>query len=464
MTLNEFKEKLKIRFEENTIFHSNEDFLSPLRKKSFNTFYALGFPTTKLEDWRFSNLENFIHEDYNYYLENNEGNPDIEHFFRCEIMDLDTYSAVLLNGWFVYKNAPITKFANGVIIGSLKKAFEEYPEIIKKHYGKYCDIENNALQALNTAFASDGVFIYVPDNITLDKPIQIINIINKKENLFIQPRNLVIIGENSSLSFVMCDDALSHFPAFSNALTEIIVEPHASVDHYKMQNNNNHSAMINHIAFHQKDKSRVSSNIMSLNGGFIRNNTTIAVNGEYCETNLNGLYLVDGKQHVDNYTYIDHIKPNSISRELFKGIIDNQAKAVFSGKITVQKNAQKTEAYQTNKNILLTDEATINTKPYLQIFADDVKCSHGATVGQLDTEAMFYLQARGINENSARMLLMNAFAEEVATKISIEPLRERICFLIEKRLKGELSICDQCVLHCKKNEPLVFNIDMDKLK
>jgi Fe-S cluster assembly protein SufD len=189
----------------------------------------------------------------------------------------------------------------------------------------------------------------------------------------------------------------------------------------------------------------------------------VAINGEHCESILNGLYFVDGKQHIDNHTFIDHMKPNSTSSELFKGIIDNQGKAVFNGSIIVRKNSQKTTAFQTNRNILLTDEATVNTKPNLQIYADDVKCSHGATVGQLDAEAMFYLRSRGICEESARMLLMNAFAEEVASRITIEPLRERVCHLIDKRLKGELSICDQCVLHCKKNEPLVFNIDMGKV-
>ena len=464
MTTNEFKEKLKILYEENSASLSGNGFLLPMRKKAFNNFYSSGFPTTKNEEWRFTNLENVFSNDYNCYFENTEGNVDVENFFRCDIMDLDTYTAVLVNGWFVYKTSPITKFENGIIIGSLQKALEEYPQLIKKHFGKYSDTENNVFEALNTAFASDGVFIYVPDNVAPDKPIQIINIINKKENLFIQPRNLVIVGKNSNLSLVMCDDALSHFPSLNNTVTEIFIDKNASVDHYKMQNNDNHSAMINNINFHQLDGSKVSSNIITLNGGFIRNNVNIAINGEHCETNLNGLYLVDGKQHIDNHTFINHLKPNSTSKELFKGIIDNQAKAVFNGKIIVQKDAQKTSAFQTNRNILLTDDATINTKPNLEIYADDVKCSHGATVGQLDADAMFYMRARGISEDSARMLLMNAFAEEVAAKISIEAIRERVCHLIDKRLKGELSICDQCVLHCKKNEPLVFNIDMDKLK
>ena len=192
----------------------------------------------------------------------------------------------------------------------------------QKHFAKYCDTQKNPFEALNTAFSSDGVFIYVPENVTPDKPIQIINIINKKENIFIQPRNLVIVGKSSHLSLVMCDDALSHFPSLNNSVTEIIVDENATVDHYKMQNNDNHSAMINNISFHQLDNSKVSSNIVTLNGGFIRNNVTVAINGEHCETILNGLYLVDGEQLIDNHTFIDHIKPNSTSSELFKGIIE----------------------------------------------------------------------------------------------------------------------------------------------
>ena len=463
MTPNEFKEKLKTLYEANSASLAGIGLSADVRKKAFDAFYSAGFPTTKNEEWRFTNLNNVFSNDYNYYFENNEGNVDVESFFRCDIMDLDTYTAVLLNGWFVYKTSPITKLENGIIIGSLQKAFEEYPQLIEKHFGKYCITDQNPFASLNTAFSSDGFFIYVPENVIPDKPIQIINIINKKENIFIQPRNLVIMGKNSHLSLVMCDDALSHSPSLNNSVTEIFVDENAVVDHYKMQNNDNRSAMINNISFHQLDNSKVSSNLVTLNGGFIRNNLSVAINGEHCETALNGLYLVDGEQLVDNHTFIDHIKPNSSSSELFKGIIDNNGKAVFNGSIIVRKDSQKTTAFQTNRNILLTDDATINTKPNLQIFADDVKCSHGATVGQLDAESMFYLRARGISEDNARMLLMNAFAEEVAAKISIEAIRERVCHLIDKRLKGELSICDQCVLHCKKNEPLVFNIDMGKV-
>ena len=459
---NNLKDKILGIYRNNKRAFEQIDFQSGLRDKAINQFDKLGFPHTKLEEWRFTSLSAVLKNDYSICLENTGGNVDVEKFFHCNVADLDTYTAILLNGWFVYKNAPVTKFPDGTIIGSLLHAMKEFPELVKKHYGKYSDIDNNAFDALNTAFAQDGIFIFVPDNVGVDKPIQIIDILNRQENVLVQLRNLVIVGKNSKLTLVHCDDIFSHNPTLTNSLTEIFVDENAVVDHYKMQNNNNHSALIATTYFHQENNSRVTTNTITLNGGLIRNNLNVAVNGEGCETNLYGIYLADRNQLVDNHTFVDHIKPNSTSKELFKGVIDEQAKAVFSGRILVRKEAQKTNAFQANKNLLLTDEATVNTKPNLQIYADDVKCSHGATVGQLDQDAMFYMRSRGIGEDNAKMLLMYAFADEVVTKISIDALREKICRLVNKRLKGELSICDQCVLHCGSDEQVVFNIDLSK--
>ncbi len=456
------KEKILETFRNNRDFLEKTIFQKNIRDKAIDQFDKLGFPHTKLEEWRFTSLSAVLKNDYSICLENTGGNVDVEKFFHCNVVDLDTYTAILLNGWFVYKNAPVTKFPDGTIIGSLLHAMKEFPELVKKHYGKYSDIDNNAFDALNTAFAQDGIFIFVPDNVEVDKPIQIIDILNRQENVLVQLRNLVIVGKNSKLTLVHCDDIFSHNPTLTNSLTEIFVDENAVVDHYKMQNNNNHSALIATTYFHQENNSRVTTNTITLNGGLIRNNLNVAVNGEGCESNLYGIYLADRNQLVDNHTFVDHIKPNSTSKELFKGVIDEQAKAVFSGRILVRKEAQKTNAFQANKNLLLTDEATVNTKPNLQIYADDVKCSHGATVGQLDQDAMFYMRSRGIGEDNAKMLLMYAFADEVVTKISIDALREKICRLVNKRLKGELSICDQCVLHCGSDEQVVFNIDLSK--
>lgn len=463
MTATVFQNELVKTFGEQKELLKENEFTRNSRESAFENFLKQGFPDTQLEEWRFTDLAGILDKPYKLKLVQPQERVDIKKFFRCDVRDLDTYTAVVLNGWFIYEQAPITKLPNGTIIGSLATARKEFPELIRAHFEKYNKPAENSFDALNTAFSMDGVFVYIPEGIEECKPIQIINIINLQENMLVQPRNLVIAGKNSRLKLLHCDDIFSHVPTLANSITEFFVDEAARVEYYKMQNNNDHSTLISGTYFNMLDNSHLMTHTISLNGGIIRNNQHVAINGENCECNLYGIYLADKDQLVDNHTYVEHIKPNSTSRELFKGVIDERAHAVFSGRIEVKKEAQKTNAFQTNKNILLTDEATINTKPNLQIYADDVKCSHGATVGQLDQEALFYMRSRGISEESAKMLLMYAFADEVVTKISIDALREKICQLVNKRLKGELSICDQCVLHCSGNEPLVFNIDMSKI-
>ncbi len=253
-------------------------------------------------------------------------------------------------------------------------------------------------------------------------------------------------------------------PGLSNTVTEVFIDEGAKLNHNKLQNINNDTTIINSTYFHQEANSELLYDVISLNGGLIRNNTYAKLNGEGCDANIYGLYLMDKTQHIDNYTYIDHVKPNCTSKKFFKGILDEKSSGVFNGHVLVRKDAQKTSAIQKNQNILLTDTAKIDTKPFLEIYADDVKCSHGATVGQLDTEALFYLRSRGIELRNAELLLMYAFAAEVINYISIKALSTRIDDMVKKRLRGELSVCEQCVLHCSSQEtPVHFDIDMSKL-
>jgi Fe-S cluster assembly protein SufD len=291
-----------------------------------------------------------------------------------------------------------------------------------------------------------------------------VNILDKEENLFIQNRNLVILGKNSKLTLVHCDDSHNHQSSLSNTVSEIYVDEGAHLNHYKLQNLNNETSLINSTFFHQEKDSTVSTYAISLNGGLIRNDIRVKLNGRGSHADVFGIYLMDKTQHVDNQVFIDHAQPDCTSNELFKGILDDHASAVFNGHILVRKDSQRTNAFQTNRNILLTDKATINTKPFLEIYADDVKCSHGATVGQIDENALFYIKSRGISSYNARLLIMYAFAAEVINKITLEPLRDRIDDLVKKRLRGELAVCDQCVLHCKNQEhKYEFEIDMSKL-
>jgi Fe-S cluster assembly protein SufD len=437
--------------------------ITNLRLQAIDLVQKNGFPGDETENWRYTSLDPLLRTPYQIDFSNQNRPFDIEKIFSCDVYELDTYSITLLNGWYVYKNAPLTSLSNGTIIGSLSKAMEAYPELVEKYLGKLADMNQPGLAALNTAFWQDGMFIYVPEGVEVEKPIQLINIVNSPDPLILHPRHLVIQEKNSKLTLVHCDHSLTHNISFTNSLAETYIAEGAELEFYKIQNKGHNAGVVNSIYFNQKYKSKLTSHALVLNGGFTKNIIHVTLAEKQATAQLNGLYLVDSNQHIDNQIFVDHAAPDCLSEQLYKGILDDESTAVFSGKIMVRRDAQKTLAYQNNKNILLTDEAKANTQPQLEIYADDVKCSHGATVGQLDPEALFYLRTRGLCERSARMLLLYAFAGEVIRRITIEPLRERIDHLVEKRLKGELSICDQCVLHCNSKEPTVFNIDVSKL-
>lgn len=437
--------------------------VSQLRDKAIGIFANKGFPDKNDENWRHTDLDSIFSYDFDFNFENKSRSVDIDKIFSCEVIDLGTYCVTTLNGWYVYNNAPITQLPDGTIIGGLSKAMEVYPDIIDKYIGQIADMEKPGLVALNTAFMQDGLFIYVPDDVEVKKPIQIINVVNSQNNLFLQPRHLIVMGKNSKLTLLHCDDSLMHGLSFTNTVSEIFMGEGSDFEHYKVQNMGENSNLLTNLFFKQNAGSKLRTNAITLNGGFTKNNVSVSINGTDNETNLYGLYLVDGKQKVDNQVYVDHVDHENFSNQLYKGILDDQAKAVFSGKVLVRKDSQKTEAHQSNKNILLTDDAKIYTQPHLEIYADDVKCSHGATVGQLDPDAMFYLHSRGLCEKTARQLLMYAFASEVVNEVSIPALRESLDMMVQKRLRGELSICDQCLLHCNNKESAIFNIDLDKI-
>jgi Fe-S cluster assembly protein SufD len=460
---------LKTRMEEiyleqaASLFRGDTPYVAALRQQAFAEFRRLGFPHAGLERWRGTDLSRSLAVEYEFVMTAPGEDVDIEKIFRCEVPHFETFLVAQLNGWYVYRNSPLTILPNGVIVGSLASAFEQYPELISRHYGKYAS-NTQGLTALNTAFAQDGIFIYVPDNTTVPDVIQMVNVVDSDRNLMLHARNLVIIGKNSHLKLVQCDDSINHRTTFINGVSEIFLDRNSSLDHYKLQNKDENSTLINSIYFYQEQGSELSSNAISLNGGIIRNSTEVKLMGENAAANIYGVYLMDRNQHIDNQVLIDHAVPRCQSNELFKGILDDHASGVFNGHVLVRKDAQQTNAYQTNKNILLTDKASIDSKPFLEIYADDVKCSHGATVGQLDNDAMFYIRSRGISESNARILLMYAFAAEVVNKITIPELRQRIDDMVKKRLRGELSYCDQCVLHCSTQEKkLNFEIDLTRV-
>jgi len=457
------KNKLIDIFENNIDILLNNDnkIIKEIREKAIDEFIKQGFPDSKQEVWRTTNLSKVISQDYDFFVDYPHNTIDIDKLFTCDVPDIDTYLVTLYNGWFTYKNKQISILNDGTVIGSFEQAMKLYPNMFEKHFGQYAAISDNGLIAINTAFSQDGVFIYVPDGVKVKIPIQIVSIVDCNDNIFIQPRNLIILGKDSKLTLIHCDHSLHHKNSFINSVSEIYIDKNAELEYYKVQNKDIQSNLITSLYFRQEENSKLSSNTITLNGGLVRNNIKVEVKGSNCESDLKGLYLADAHQHIDSNVFVDHISPDSVSTQMYRGIIDDNATGIYNGHIRVCRGAQKTKAYQNNKNILLSEKAVALSNPHLEIYADDVQCSHGATVGQLDSEAMFYMRSRGISEEKARIMLMYAFAVEITGKISIPALRERIDLLIEKRLSGELSICDQCVLYCKDRNPLVFDIDIN---
>jgi len=457
-------EETLLKYSEGHASTSSSERIPLLKKKALEYFKETGLPHKKMEKWRDTDLSAWYQKSFSPDTNFEEFTKQVNDIFECTVQGFDSNVVSILNGhYYSPEELKLQKFDNGVIIGSLAKAKNQYPQYFEKYFGKIADAETNGITAINTAIAKDGVFIYIPDNVIVEKPLQLIKLVNKR-GLMLNTRNLIILGKNSKFTFLHCDDSINHDDSFINTLTEVQIGENASFDLYKLQNINDETALLNNTFFNIGRNSRLNVNVLTFNGGLIRNELHVNLNGEGAEANLNGLYLMDKKQHIDNQVYVNHNAPHCNSSELFKGILDNEARGVFNGYIYVARDAQKTNAFQRNNNILMTSTAKINTMPFLEIYADDVQCSHGATVGQIDNEALFYLMQRGIPFDDARMLLMFAFVAEITDNIKIETLKINIDDMVKKRLRGELSICDRCVLHCSiPDKPIEFDIDLSKI-
>lgn len=418
-----------------------------IHEKGLADFKRLGIPGKKSELYKYTFLEPLFQKKYKVQLEADNYQFDVNQIFTCDVPQINTDVVLLVNGFYYQKNTIHGALPNNIWIGSISKALTERPEILHRYLGKFADSEEG-ITALNNALFRDGIFIHIPKNTVLPKPLQVINVLLSEENTMVYQRNLIVLEENSSANIVICDHALTPNEYLTNSVTEVFVGENAHFDQTVMQNEHDFSARISSHFIHQEKNSTVSTNTVTLHGGIIRNNTKVTLNGEGAENNTTGLFLTDKSQHVDNYVFINHAKPNCHSNQLFKGVLDDVSTGSFNGRILVSRDAQKTLAYQKNSNLLLKNTAKMNTRPQLEIYADDVKCSHGATVGQLDQEALFYMQARGISKDEARLLLMFAFAHEIIEQIKVNPLKERIDDLVNKRLRGELSRCQNCSIHC----------------
>ncbi len=455
------------RYRENPegVFKSSHQKVNKSRETGLERFNNIGLPTTKLEQWRSTNLSKNYNTDYTIGATKPDFDKEINEIFNCTIHGFNTDIYALLNGWYYSPdNKRLEVLDDGIIIGSMIKAQEEYPELFDEYYDEIAQNNDHGLKAINSALYTDGLFLYVPDDVQSERTIQLVKMVNLESNIMVNTRNLIILGKNSKLSFLHCDDSINQHTGFLNTNTEIFIGENASLSLYKLQNINNQTSLINSTTFQQKSNSNLNVILLSFNGGKLRNEFHIDLMGEFANADISAMYLMDNEQHVDNQVKVMHSAPNCTSSELFKGVLDDKASAVFNGYIYVARDSQKTAAFQKNANILMTPDATIDTMPFLEIYADDVKCSHGATVGQIDSEALFYLMQRGIPEKDAKLLLIYAFITEVTSKIDILPLRISIDDMVKKRLRGDLYICDKCVLHCSKPEmPVEFVLDMSKI-
>lgn len=422
----------------------SSNLINRMRDIAIKRFEKVGIPGFKNEDYKYTNLERVFDKDYRHILEYEKVDIDLNEAFRCDVPQLDTDVVLLVNGWYYAKNQPLQNLPKGVVVGSLQEVANEQPELVQDYLNRQAGLSDDPIVALNTALAKDGFFLYVPDHVVLEKPIQVINLMRAEDAVFATQRNLIVVGKNSQAKVIFCDHTLSACDFLTNNVTEVFVGQDAVADVYTVQNQNNQANSINSSFFKQGANSNLLTSVATLHGGLIRNNLKVEFAGEHAEANVYGMSFTDKKQHVDNFTNIEHAYPNCLSNQVYKNVLDEDSVGAFTGRIHVVRDAQKTNAFQRNNNVLLTDSAKMNTKPQLIIDADDVKCSHGATVGQIDEEALFYLRARGIGESDARMMLMNAFAHEVVQNIRVEPLRDRIDELVEKRLRGELARCHSC--------------------
>ena len=417
------------------------------RDVAFALFEQLGFPTPGLENYKYTDLKGPLFIDYGLNLNRVTIPVNPYEVFKCDVPGISSFLFFVVNDAFYPVNEPNNKsLPKGVIIGSLNEIATTHPELLKEYYGKLSTTKNDALVAFNGAFAQDGFFMYVPKEIILDRPVQLVNIMRSDVDFMANSHNVIILEEGAHAQLLVCDHTMDDVHFLSNRVTEVFVGENATYEHYKLENTHVKTTNLSTLLIDQKTSSSVLANVITLHNGVTRNSIEIDLDGEHCETRLCGMVIADKNQQVDNFTYIMHNKPNCSSNELFKYVLDDNSKGGFTGKILVAKDAQKTSAFQINKNILLKKTAKMSTKPQLEIYADDVKCSHGATIGQLDETAKFYMQSRGIPEAEAKLLLMFAFTGDVIDNIRIHALQDRIKLLVEKRLRGELSKCEGCII------------------
>jgi Fe-S cluster assembly protein SufD len=411
--------------------------LHDIRNKAIKTFEEKGFPTKKEEEWKYTSLNSLLKKDYSIFPKREHAIEfkDVKKYF---LHDIDTYKVVFIDGVYSSFLSETTHDKLDVCLMSSALNKSKYKSVIENYFNKAA--KEDSLTSLNTAFAKEGAYIHIPKHKEVDKPIEIINFSTGNEAaILLQPRNLIVVGENAHVQIIERHQSLSENAVFTNSVTEIFAEKRAFVDYYKIQNDGPSASLIDNTFISQERDSNCKVHTFSFGGSLTRNNLNFYQNGEHCDSTLKGITILEANQHVDHNTLVHHIAPNCESHQDYKGIFGDSSTGVFNGKVVVEKDAQKTDAFQQNNNILIDDKATINAKPQLEIFADDVKCSHGCTIGQFDEEALFYLRSRGIAKKEARALLMYAFANTVLESVKIPELKVRINKLIANKIGVNLG-------------------------
>lgn len=427
--------------------HSAE-ILNARRDAAFEHFCRLGFPSRKVERYKYTDMDKLFEPDYGLNLNRLAIPVDPYEAFRCDVPNLSTSLYFVVNDSFYSKALPKASLPEGVIVDSLSKIAAEKPELIEKYYGKIAKPEEDGITALNTMLAQDGLLVYVPKNVRIDRCIQVINILRSDVDLMVNRRVLIIVEQGAEAKLLFCDHAADDRAFLATQVTEAFVADNAKLDLYCLEETHIKNRRVSNVYVEQQANSRVHHHVITLHNGVTRNMLNLVFKGEGAECFCNGCVIADKSQHVDNNTLIDHQVGHCSSNELYKYVLDDVSVGAFAGKVLVRHDAQKTTSQETNQNLCATKQARMYTQPMLEIYADDVKCAHGSTVGQLNDAALFYMQQRGISKEEAKLLLEFAFVNEVIDKMELEPLRDRLHYLVEKRFRGELSKCEGCKL-CK---------------
>ena len=422
------------------ICEHSSDVMNAVRDEAFERFASAGFPSRKVERYKYTDMQALFEPDYGLNLNRLQIPVDPYNAFRCDVPNLSTSLYFVVNDQFYNQALPQAHLPEGVMIGSLKDfATTEY-------YNRLAGKANDAVTDLNTMLAQDGLYVYVPKNVKVDRAIQIINILRSDVDLMVNRRVLIVLEEGAEIKMLFCDHAADDKNFLATQVIEAYVGDNASLDLYCLEETHAKNVRVSNVYIDQQANSRVNHNVITLHNGTTRNKLDLTFSGEGAECQCYGCVIADKQQHVDNNTLITHKVPHCTSNELYKYVLDDKAVGAFAGRVLVEHGAQKTTSQMTNQNLTATKEARMFTQPMLEIYADDVKCAHGSTVGQLNDAALFYMRQRGISLAEAKLLLQNAFINEVIDHMQLEPLRDRLHYLVEKRFRGELNKCSGCKL------------------